>query len=184
MTIQEKTCKLRQLWRQLSTSPEWGLLIRYELLPQTPSPLLHKRLVWRIGRLLRILGISRSRYHAQRWRVGLKHNPRCDNATPLLIICDVASKDTAREACCTFAQLLANHPGVTPVLITQLADFAFYSRLGWLVEYLPELPNGNESYQERKRRHLAWRYRNALIIPLSAGLLGPCAIEELLKMDN
>ena len=58
-----------------------------------------------------------------------------------------------------------------PALITNHADFAFYSRLGWLVEYLPNLRGVGEAYDDRKAQYLAWRYRDASVLPLSAGLL-------------
>jgi hypothetical protein len=69
------------------------------------------------------------------------------------------------------------------VLITPLSDFAFYSRLGWLVEYLPKLGN-DEAYRERKRRYLAWRYRDATALPLSAGLADAAEVVRLLEDDN
>lgn len=53
------------------------------------------------------------------------------------------------------------------VLLTNVPDFAFYSRLGWLVEYLPELTGSNESYSKEKLRYLAWRYRDADVIPIN-----------------
>jgi hypothetical protein len=61
-------------------------------------------------------------------------------------------------------------PGFVPVLVTNVADFAFFSRLGWLVEYVPALSAPAGGYAERKQRHLAWRYRDAPALPVSAGL--------------
>lgn len=58
-----------------------------------------------------------------------------------------------------------------PVLITNQADFAFYSRQGWLVEYLPNLSGLGEAYDNRKAQYLAWRYQDARILPISAGML-------------
>jgi hypothetical protein len=54
--------------------------------------------------------------------------------------------------------------------VTNVADFSFFSRLGWLVEYLPALSSPADGYAERKKRYLAWRYRDAPILPVSAGL--------------
>jgi hypothetical protein len=45
--------------------------------------------------------------------------------------------------------------GYAPVLITDVAEFAFFSRLGWLVEYVPKLSAPAEAYAARKLRYLA-----------------------------
>jgi hypothetical protein len=67
-----------------------------------------------------------------------------------------------------------------PVLVTDVADFAFFSRLGWLVEYVPALSTPADDYGERKRRYLAWRYRDAPALPVSAGLAEFAQVQELL----
>jgi hypothetical protein len=61
-------------------------------------------------------------------------------------------------------------PRFVPILVTDVPDFAFFSRLGWLVEYVPTLAPPAGDYAERKRRYLAWRYRDAPALPASAGL--------------
>lgn len=169
MTLQETTQTLRRQLRQWAAAPEWTLLIRYELLPQRPSPVWHKRLSQKAGRLLRVMGLSRARYCSQLWQPGLNHAETFPECTPLLIWSDSTTAQAQREACAGLQHLLLPYPHLCPVLATAVADFRFYSRLGWLVEYLPDLPGEGPSYLERKRRYLAWRYRHALAIPLSAG---------------
>jgi hypothetical protein len=77
----------------------------------------------------------------------------------------------ARFASSDGVNSVSNPSKVIPVLITDQADFAFYSRLGWLVEYLPNLRGVGEAYDDRKVQYLAWRYQDACVLPLSAGLL-------------
>lgn len=169
MTLSQQTQALRARLGAWAAAPEWKLLARYELLPQRPSPVWHKRLSRRVGRLLRVLGLSRARYRAQTWRPGLKHAAAPQGPT-LLLWSDMADTAASRSACAGIQRLLAAHPDYTPVLVTDLADFAFYSRLGWLVEYLPDIPGHGPSYGERKQRYLAWRYRHAVALPLAVGL--------------
>lgn len=184
MTLQEETRALRERLRQWAAAPEWSLLVRYELLPQKPSPVWHKRLSQRTGRLLRVLGLSRARYRAQTWRPGLKHAETMPEGKTLLLWSDITDTAASRSACAGMQRLLAAHPEYTPVLVTTLADFAFYSRLGWLVEYLPDIPGNDSSYCERKQRHLAWRYRDAVAMPLSAGLADAADCAALLAPEE
>lgn len=165
LTTEDLRCRLQQL----ASDPEWGLLVRYELLPQQPAPSLRKRLLQKAGRLLRVLGLSRARYLSQPWREGLRH-ASAEGRITLLIWSDVTDKESSRTACAAFQRFLSAHPQYVPVLVTRLADFAFYSRLGWLVEYLPDIPREGPDYTERKRRYLAWRYRHAVPVLLSSGL--------------
>lgn len=184
MNVLEETRLLRRRLAELASHPEWDLLVRYELLPARPSPVLRERLLQRIGRLLRVLGLSRSRYLKQRWDVGLKHAGGSSIGRTLLIWAESIEPEVIREACAGFQRLLAGRSDLTPVLMTDVADFAFYSRLGWLVEYLPELSGEGESYRERKRRYLAWRYRDALVAPVSAGLLNEAEWHALLSLSE
>lgn len=167
MTLQKETEALRERLRQWAAAPEWSLLVRYELLPQSPSPVWHKRLSQRAGRLLRVLGLSRERYCRQPWQPGLKHAATMPGCKILLVWSDISEASAQRVACRSLQQQLVLHPGLCSVLVTEVADFAFYSRLGWLVEYLPELSGNGPCYRERKQRYLAWRYRDAIVVPLS-----------------
>lgn len=92
-------------------------------------------------------------------------------------------RDSLRNACLGFQQFLVSRQNLAPVLVTDVADFAWFSRLGWMVEYLPELEGGGMLYQERKRDYLAWRYRDTLVVPGAAGLLDEEGWNRLLKME-
>jgi hypothetical protein len=122
-----------------------------------------------VGRMLRDLGL-RSPRPPEPWLPGLKHLERGDDARPLVIWAVDVDRKVLREACRGFAPLLRACPDRVPVLVTNVADFSFFSRLGWLVEYLPALSSPADGYAERKKRYLAWRYRDAPILPVSAGL--------------
>ena len=165
MSLQERTQALRQQLHHWAKEPDWQLLERYELLSSWYSPFgMHRR-------LLRALGLGRNRYCKQVWHSGLKHSAVQQGKT-LLLWADITQKQQIRAACQAVQERLAvtGAGPFIPVLVTGVADFAFYSRLGWLVEYLPDLPGQGESYWERKQRYLAWRYRDAVVLPLSAGL--------------
>lgn len=180
MTLVEETRMLRYQLAKLAGDPEWPLLVRYELLPQKPSPVWRQRFAQRVGRLLRVFGLSRSRYLTQPWHAGLKHAVGSPDAMPLLIWAEGVDRQRLRESCRGFQCLLAGRTDLLPVLVTDVADFAFYSRLGWLVEYLPNL-GGEGKYYERKRRYLAWRYRDALVVPASAGLASPAEWQAVME---
>lgn len=183
MNAQQATYELRASLRRLAADPEWALLVRYELLPQRPDPRFWKRWDQRLGRWLRVLGLSRARYRKQQWLPGLKHGEHAAAPRTLALWCDLADREQSRAACRRVREFLAGRQTFCPVLITPLADFAFYSRLGWLVEYLPQL-GGDEAYRERKRRYLAWRYRDAVALPLSAGLAEAAEVDTLLEDDD
>lgn len=184
MTLVQETEALRVRLREWADDPEWALLVRYELLPQKPSPIWHRRLSQKVGRLLRVLGLSRSRYLKQPWHSGLKHVQHPPQARPLLIWSEGHDRQFVRDACEGMKYLLDGRPVFLPVLVTDVADFAFYSRLGWLVEYLPELSGSGTSYRDRKRRYLAWRYRDALAVPLSAGLASESEWNAILEVSR
>lgn len=184
MTLVQETEALRARLREWANDPEWALLVRYELLPQKPAPVWHRRVSHKVGRLLRVLGLSRSRYLRQPWHSGLKHVQHPPQARPLLIWSEGHDRQFVRDACAGMQRLLVDRPEFLPVLVTDVAEFAFYSRLGWLVEYLPELSGTGPSYRERKRCYLAWRYRDALVVPLSAGFVNRNEFEGLLGIET
>jgi hypothetical protein len=97
----------------------------------------------------------------------------------LLIWAVGTDRDTLREACGGFSKLHDSLPGFAPVLVTDVADFAFFSRLGWLVEYLPRLAGEGGPYEERKARFLARLYRGAPTLPVDAGLEVGSRLEEI-----
>lgn len=154
---------------QLVRPPDDELLRRYTILrPRRPTGL-YWQLRWLAGCALRWLeskGILRS----NPWPVTLKHTKSSRNARPLLIWAVGANPRTLREACDGLSGLLESEPGFAPVLVTDVADFAFFSRLGWLVEYLPRLAGDGEPFEDRKVRFLARLYRGAPVLPVNAGL--------------
>jgi len=114
------------------------------------------------------------------WLPGLKHAETGVQSAAVVIWAVGANEEQLRDACAGFQKLLAEAPGRSPVLITDVADFAFFSRLGWLVEYVPALSPPASDYRERKQCYLAWRYRDAPALPVSLGLRRNVRIEDLL----
>jgi hypothetical protein len=157
---------LRRELQGLARRAEIGLVRRYGLRHPPPRRLsLYRRMRRLAGRIVRRLG-----FRVEPWSPGLRHFECREDASTLLIWAIGADQETLRAACLGFARQLAGRPGHIPVLVTDIADFAFYSRLGWLVEYVPSLSAPAGGYAERKLRYLAWRYRNALALPVAAGL--------------
>ena len=135
-----------------------------------------------LGRILRLLGLRPTR-PLEPWMPGLQHVVRREEPKPLLIWALDTDRETLRAACRGFETLQSAMPGWVPVLVTDVADFAFFSRLGWLVEYVPALSAPAGRYAERKLQYLAWRYRDAPALPVSAGLSEGVHVEEL-KLDG
>ena len=171
---------LRQYAAELADEADMGLTQRYALWhPPGQRRTLYRRLRRALGRLLRRLRL-RPVQVPEPWLPGLEHAARSDGAKPLVIWAMETETSQLREACRAIDRLLASLPGWAPVLITDVADFSFYSRLGWLVEYVPTLSEPAGEYRERKRRYLAWRYRYAPFLPVTVGLRGGLRIEELM----
>lgn len=179
MTLLQEAEQLRLRLKRLANSPEWSLMVRYELLPQKTSPIWRKRIIQRTGRLMRVVGLSRARYRSQKWDVGLNHAGVAVDACPVLIWAEGVPVERLRELCAALHARFLLNPGLAPVLVTDVADFAGFSRLGWLVEYLPLLSGEGISYRDRKRNYLAWRYRDAVVIPVSAGFASDAEWLEL-----
>jgi len=124
---------------------------------------------WLAGRILRWFE-SKGIPHADPWPASLKHGKSNRNAKPLLIWAVGADRRTLREACGGLIRLMKSEPGLAPVLVTDVADFAFYSRLSWLVEYLPSLDGIGELAENRKQRYLARLYHGVPALPVQIGL--------------
>lgn len=167
MSIVEETRALRRELAELAAKPEWGLLTRYDLLRNKATKSMTDRIVRWSRRQLSTLGLLPPHVTKYRWQPGLKHAPHDENARALLIWALGVERKSLRAACEAIRERLQDNAKLAPVLVTDVADFAFYSRLGWLVEYLPELSGEGQSYRERKIRYLAWRYRDAVIVPPS-----------------
>jgi hypothetical protein len=157
---------LRRELRALARRAEIGLVRRYALRHPPPRRLsLYRHMRRLAGKVLRRLG-----FRVEPWSPGLRHFNHREDATTLLIWAVGTDRELLRAACLGLAKQLAVQPEYVPVLVTDTADFAFFSRLGWLVEFVPSLSAPAVGYAERKLRYLAWRYRNALALPVAAGL--------------
>jgi hypothetical protein len=172
---------IRQLRRHLDALAAGSDdLTRYELrLPPMP-PGLYWQARWLVGVLLRLLEFMRLKA-PDPWPVRLRQGAANLKAKPLLIWAIGTDRDTLREACRGFLKLQTSLPTFAPVLITDVADFAFFSRLGWLVEYLPPIPGEGGPYEERKARLLARLYQGAPALPVAAGLMAETAAEEIAR---
>jgi hypothetical protein len=168
--FQSESESLRQQLARLAAEADTDLARRYALrfLPGE-RPSLYRRLRMAAGRTLRRLGL-RPTQPLEPWLPGLQHAECSDGARPFVIWALDTDRETLRAACRGLETLYPALPGWAPVLVTDIADFAFFSRLGWLVEYVPTLSVPAGRYAERKRRYLAWRYRDAPALPVSAGL--------------
>ena len=180
MSLRSETESLRQRLRRMSCEPDTDFYQRYffSYLPQQDLSLFRRLRIF-IGRLLRHLGLRREQ-PLEPWVAELNQNTYGKGAKPYLIWAIDIDRDTLRAACKGFEAQQGNLPGWVPVLITNVPDFATFSRLGWLVEYVPELSAPASNYSLRKSRYLAWRYRDAPVLPVSAGLTEESLIGDLL----
>lgn len=170
MSVVEETHALRRELAVLAIEPEWDLLVRYDLLGKKPPQSLQDRVLCLARRWLAAAGLAPPHVTKYSWLPTLKHVPLASEVKPLLIWAPGVGRDELRQACEGFVERLKGNMSLAPVLVTDVADFAYFSRLGWLVEYLPELDGEGQSYRDRKRRYLAWRYRDAVVVSVSAGL--------------
>ena len=178
MSVSADVAQLREDLRRSFGRAEARLSRRYGRLPPVVRPSPWRRFRRALGAILRRVGL-RSASPPEPWEPRLKHVEGSNGATPLVIWAVGMDRETLRDACRGFVELQPSLPGYAPVLVTDVADFAFFSRLGWLVEYVPSLNAPASGYGERKRRYLAWRYRDAPALPAAMGLLTRIPIEEL-----
>ena len=168
-SLKEEINALERHLRELAAHTDDELVERY-LIKRSPRP---KGIYWQlrgmVGTVLRWFQ-AKWPWRPDPWPVSLKKQPTDAQAKPLLVWAVGTSRETLREACTSLSERWDSLPGFAPVLITDVADFAFFSRLGWLVEYLPRLAGQGEPYEERKLKYLARLYRGAPVIPVTAGL--------------
>ena len=137
--------------------------------PRMPSGF-YRQLRWFASLLMRGLEASGA-IAPPRWPVSLKQAHSKPGARAYLIWAVEVDRDELRDACQRFVEWQRSMPQFAPVLVTDVADFAFFSRLGWLVEYLPTIAGEGDAFESRKARFLARNYQDAPVIPWNAGLL-------------
>lgn len=167
--VMGEAAALRQELAILARQPEWQLLARYDLLAGKRPLRMRDRVSRTVRKVLTMLRLAPPRVTSYPWTAVLKHAAVDAGARTLLIWAPGVPRDELRQGCEGVARRLRDDRSLAPILVTDVADFAWFSRLGWLIEYLPALSGPGQDYLERKRRYLAWRYRDALIVPLSAG---------------
>lgn len=147
--------------------PEWSMMARYDLLREKRDFPWRDRLYRRWRSILASFRWAPPYVSKYDWSPALKHVPRVGGERVLLIwALNARDVSVQRDACRVLQVALGGFSGLLPVLLTDCADFAFFSRLGWQVEYLPPLSGEGEDYAARKCAYLAWRYRDALVLPL------------------
>ncbi|TCF96632.1 hypothetical protein BZM26_36505 [Paraburkholderia strydomiana] len=170
MSLLTEAKALRRELKALAAKPQWDLLTRYDLLAKKPPFSWGERMWRRIRYVLAWASLVSPHVTQYPWLPTLKHRPVSADVKTVMIWALGADRHQLRAACEGLAKKLQGSDDLAPVLVTDIADFAFYSRLGWLVEYVPSLSGEGPSLHQRKRAYLAWRYRNATVLPWSSGL--------------
>ena len=157
---------------QKSNALPGGLVAKYEILPRpvlfsalSGFPLRIRLCRW-FRDLLVGLKLVKPGQFGTAWSPRLKHVPADQGAKAVLFwAVGKRNKQDLRLELTTQLERFKSQGGGLGVLVTNIPDFAFYSRLGWLVEYLPTLSSSQETYTQEKLRYLAWRYRGADVVP-------------------
>lgn len=168
MDVEDEVRQVRRHVELLGASSDEDLA-RYELRWPPMPPGLYWKIRWLVGCLLRGLEWMKLK-KPDPWPVSLRHSPTSARARPYLIWAVGADRDKLRSACSGFVELASTLPGFVPVLVTDVPDFAFFSRLGWMVEYVPELQGAGTSYAARKAGFIARLYGDAPVVPVCIGL--------------
>lgn len=147
--------------------PDWDLLSKHDLLSNKAGRPWRERVyrAWRNG--LAALNLDAPYVSKYEWSARLRHVDAPEHAVTVVLWGMDLAKDALRQACDDMNNSGRLPDAVLPVLVTNVADFAFYSRLGWQVEYLPALRGESDPYQLRKAAYLAWRYRDAALLSLA-----------------
>ena len=157
---------LRRQWKVLARNFDRRVALRYRMKPQG----WREHLLDQVADVLSMLGLKRGYVPKGGWPAALKHADCQEDGVVVLIWALGSSRETIRVASQGFARFAGQPMKFSPVLLTDVADYVFYSRLGWLVEYLPSWRGKLPSYYEQKLAYLAWRYRDAIVVPVAAGL--------------
>lgn len=179
MSVGNEIEDLRLHLQELASKADVDLTKRYALRPLPGDhPGLYRQIRRRFGGILRRLGL-RATPPSEPWLPGLKHVCHIDEPSALLIWALGTDRETLRTACRGFQAMQGSLKNRVPVLVTDVADFSFFSRLGWLVEYVPSLSTAG-GYAARKERYLAWLYRDVPAVPVTVGLYETVRAEDLL----
>lgn len=114
----------------------------------------------------RHLPMPLSAYYLWEWNCALKYAE--NGGRTVVCWAEGTDKNIIREAAARLDQVF-KAGSFSPVLVTSTTDFAFFVRMGWLVEYLPMI-SGKSSYSQKKAVYLSLRYRKAIFLPIEAGL--------------
>ena len=189
MSLCTDTGSLRSHLMQLAEEFDPDFNKRYELLFWVPEvPPLSERFRQEIVRLLRWLRLKPTPPPSppppepplEPWLTELDYVDYEQTARPVLFWAVGMERDSLRDACLRLRALQLKSPGWAPVLLTDVADFAFYSRLNWLVEYVPSLSAPADAYSRRKLCYLASRYRDLPALPLNVDFEADELLEDLL----
>ena len=180
---------LRRQLNQMAEDFDASLSRKYHLefwVPEPePPPSLYRRIRGAAGRLLRWFGLLETRPPPppppppEPWLTELKSIDYGAAANPLLVWAPGVDRDELHKVCTRIQKMQTRSPGWAPVLVTDVADFAFFSRLKWLVEYVPSLSAPAEGYSECKLRYLAWRHRDIPALPATADFRDDTLLEDL-----
>lgn len=162
---------LQQVFRNSGNLPS-DLVSKYEILPRqvllnarSGVPLKNRVFRWLRDVLVALRLIKPGQFGCA-WSPKLKHVPVEEGAKVVIFLAVGAyDKQDLRLELAAQLERFKSQGGGLGVLVTNVPDFAFYSRLGWLVEYIPALSGTHESYAQEKLRYLAWRYRGADVVP-------------------
>jgi hypothetical protein len=179
MSLHSEIIDLRESLWKLADEVDLYQVQRYAIKFPPPENLgLYRRMRRSIGRVLRQLGL-RHPPPVEPWLAGVSYVPHSEKTKALVIWALGTGRHDLRRACERLRALQPELQGRAPVLVTDVADFAFFSRLGWLVEYVPALTPCIHDYAGKKLRYLAWRYRDAPAVPVTAGLRDELAARDL-----
>ncbi len=138
-----------------SKGPSWKFIFKYTL-----NAIQFQRLWWHklLYPFMNTIGLYKAK-KASSWKVDLKHAPATGQKKTLLLWSEGLEKDQQRTLCQKVQNYVQKNPEYIPVLVTDIPDFAYFSRLHWLVEYLPKLRvREDKDYAQQKREYIAWRY--------------------------